>query len=113
MRFVLRTEQSFRFAPVTRSKRALFARIVFLPIEFAVPPAIQSILLLHVHLHVEEDARAKVFSLKSSGGVVAEFARIVPFALDLLAILLAFGLFIDLPEGEAPRCETLKVWLLR
>jgi hypothetical protein len=46
--------------------------------------------MLHVFLHVEENARAEFSPLASSRGVVAEFARIVFFVLLLLAIPLAF-----------------------
>ena len=113
MRFIHRIEQTFCFASVTRAQRSLFLRIVFLPIKIAVTPAIQSIFELHVSLHVEENARAEFYSLGSSRGVVAEFARIVLSALDLLAIPLAFVL-PNLPDdGEAPRREVLTVWLQR
>jgi hypothetical protein len=45
---------------------------------------------LHVFLHAEENKRAEFFPLARSGRVAAEFARIVSFAIDLLANLLAF-----------------------
>jgi len=56
----------------------------------ATTPAIHPIFLLHVFLHVEENARAEFSPLASSRGVVAEFRRIVFFLVDLLAIPLAF-----------------------
>jgi hypothetical protein len=90
MRFVHRIPQRFGFAFVARPKRALLFRSVFLPIKIAVTPAIQSVLLLHGFLHVQENERTEFFPLESSGGVAAEFARILVFALDLLANLLAF-----------------------
>ncbi len=99
MRFVLGVEQPFRFAPITRCKRALLLRIFFPPVEFAITSAIQSVFLLHVLLPVEETARAEIFALRSTGGVAAEFARIVFFLLDLLAIVLAFG-FFGRPTGR-------------
>jgi len=57
----------------------------------------------------KENARAKFSSLGSSRRVVAESVRIVHFALDLVAILLAFGSKTVLPIGEAPRREMLKI----
>ena len=64
--------------------------------------------LLRTEAGVEESARAEFFPLRSTRGVLAEFARIVLPVLDLLAIPLAFGLRTVLPAGEAPRREALK-----
>jgi hypothetical protein len=71
--------------------------------------AIQSIFDLHVLLHVEENERAEFFRLASSGGVAAEFVRIVHPRLDLLAYLV----FPVLPAGEIARRKRFKKWLQR
>jgi len=52
--------------PIARFKAALFSRMVFLPIENAATPAVESILELHVFPHVEENARTEIFPLASS-----------------------------------------------
>jgi hypothetical protein len=68
---------------------------------------------LHVFLHVEENERAEFFPLASSGGVAAEFVRIVHSPVDLLANLLAFLVFPVLRAGEIARRERFKIWLQR
>ena len=74
---------------------------------------IHPIFLLHVFLHVEENARAEFSPLASSRRVLAELARIVFFLIDLLAIPLAF-VVPNLPnDGEVPPREVLTVWLQR
>ncbi len=75
--------------------------------------AVQSIFELHVFLHVEENERAEFFPLESSGGVAAEFVRIVPSLVVLLANLLAFLVFAVLPAGEIAHRERFKIWLQR
>ena len=99
--------------PIARFKAALFSRMVFLPIENAATPAVESILELHVFPHVEENARTEIFPLASCAGVSAEFVRIVHSLVVLLANLLAFLGLAVLPAGEAARCERLKNWLQR
>ena len=84
-----------------------------MPIENAVVPAIQSVFELHVFLHVEENERTEFFPLASSGGVAAEFVRIVASLPDLLANLLAFSLLPVLPAGKTAALERLKFWLQR
>jgi len=68
---------------------------------------------LHVFLHVEENERAEFFPLESSGGVAAEFARIVHPRAGLLAFLLAFLCKPALPVGETAAPEQFKNWLQR
>jgi len=113
VRLIHRVKNSFGVAFVAGAKRALFRGIVFLPIEIAVTPAIESVFELHVLLHVEKDARAEISPLASTRRVAAEFARIVSSVLVLLANPLAFGSKPALPPGEAPRGEALKIWLQR
>ena len=108
MRFVHRIQRRLCFAPVARSKRSLPMRFVLLPIKPAIAPAIQSVLLLHVFLHVEENARAKIFPLPSTRGVVTELARIVSSRSICWQIRWHLGSETALPDGEAPRCEALK-----
>src|SRR5438876_10433341 len=106
MRFIHRVKQALGIIPIARFKAALFSRMVFLPIENAATPAVESILELHGFLHVEEKhAHAETFPLASSDGVVAEFVRIVHSLVALLANLLAFLGLAVLPAGEAARCE--------
>ena len=76
-------------------------------------PAIQSVFELHVFLHVEENERAEFFPLASSGGVAAEFVRIVGSSVLLLANLLAFLVFPVLPAGETAHFKQFKKWLQR
>ena len=78
------------FAFVGCAEGSLFLCIVGLPIKNAVTPTEQSVFLLHVFLHVEENERAESFPLASSRRVVAEFVRIVHSLVVLLANLLAF-----------------------
>jgi len=52
--------------PIARFKAALFSRMVFLPIENAATPAVESILELRVFPHVEENERTEIFPLASS-----------------------------------------------
>ena len=99
--------------PIARFKAALFSRMVFLPIENAATPAVESILELHVFLHVEENERAEFSPLASSGGVAAESVRIVHSPIDLLANLLAFLSKAVLPAGETVAPEQFKNWLQR
>lgn len=94
-------------------KRPLLGRFVVLPIKNAVVPAVESVFELHGFLHIKENARAEVFPLASSGGVVAEHARIVNSRGGLLANLLAFLGLAVLPAGEVARREQLKNWLQR
>jgi hypothetical protein len=84
-----------------------------LPVKNAVTPAIESVFELHVFLHVEENERAEFLPLASSGGVAAEFERIVRSLLVLLANLLAFLSKPVLPAGEIARRERFKIWLQR
>jgi hypothetical protein len=56
---------------------------------------------------------AEFFSLASSGGVAAEFVRIVHSPLALLANLLAFLSKPVQPAGEIARRERFKIWLQR
>ena len=113
MRFVHRIQQAFRFPFVTCAKRALFLRVVLLPIKNAVTSAVDSVFQLHVFLHVEENARAEFFPLASTGGVAAECVRIVSSAMDLLANLLAFLVFPVLPAEETADFKQFKNWLQR
>ena len=113
MRFVHRIQQPFSLAFVGGAKRSLLLRAVVLPVKNAVTPAIQSIFELHVFLHVEENERAEFFSLASSGGVAAEFVRIVHSRGVLLANLLALLSKPVLPAGEIARRERFKFWLQR
>ena len=66
MRFIHRVKQALGIMPIARFKAALFSRMVFLPIENAATPAVESILELHVFPHVEENARTEIFPLASS-----------------------------------------------
>jgi hypothetical protein len=59
MRFIHRVKQALGIMPIARFKAALFSRMVFLPIENAATPAVESI-------HVEENARTEIFPLASS-----------------------------------------------
>jgi hypothetical protein len=68
---------------------------------------------LHVFLHVEENERAEFFPLASSGGVAAEFVRIVVSQVVPLANLLAFLGFPVLPAGETADFKRFKIWLQR
>ena len=113
MRFIHRVKQALGIMPIARFKAALFSRMVFLPIENAATPAVESILELHVFLHVEENERAESFPLGSSRRVVAELVRIVASPSVLLANLLAFLSKAVLPAGEVVRLERLKTWLQR
>src|SRR5438552_18701705 len=90
MRFIHRVKQALGIMPIARFKAALFSRMVFLPIENAATPAVESILELHVFAHVEENERAEFVPLESSRRVVAEFVRIGQSRVDLLATLLSF-----------------------
>jgi hypothetical protein len=76
-------------------------------------PAKHSVFELHVFLHAEENERAEFFPLASNGRVLPEFVRIVVFAIDLLANLLAFSLKPVPPAGETARREQFKIWLQR
>ena len=109
MRFIHRVKQALGIMPIARFKAALFSRMVFLPIENAATPAVESILELHVFPHVEENARVEFFPLESSRGVVAEFVRIVHSPVAPLAFLSK----AVLPAGEIARGERLKIWLQR
>jgi hypothetical protein len=60
-------------------------------------------------LQVEENKRAELFPLASSGGIGAEPARIVYPRFDLLAFLSK----PVLPAGEIARRERFKIWLQR
>jgi hypothetical protein len=68
---------------------------------------------LHVFLHVEENERAEFFPLESSGGALAELARIVASSSLLLANLLAFLSKPVLPAGETADFKQFKIWLQR
>jgi hypothetical protein len=74
-----------------------------------ITPAIQSVIELHVFLHVEENERAESFPLASCAGVLAELLRIVHSLVDLLAFL---G-FPVLPAGKTTRREQFRNWLQR
>jgi len=113
VRFVHRIHQPFGFAPVGCAKCPLFFRVVLLLVKNAVTPAVQSVFELHVFLHVEENERAEFFPLASSGGVAAEFVRIVRSRIVLLANLLAFLVLPVLPAGEVAQFKRLKKWLQR
>jgi len=113
MRFIHRVKQALGIMPIARFKAALFSRMVFLPIENAATPAVESILELHVFPHVEENARVEFFPLESSRGVVAEFVRIVHSPVDLLANLLAFLSKPVLQLEKTARREQFKNWLQR
>jgi hypothetical protein len=63
---------------------------------------------LHVFLHVEENERAEIFPLESSGGVAAEFVRIVHSRMARLANLLAFLVFPVLPARETAHFKQFK-----
>ena len=108
MGFVHSIQKRLRFAFVGRAERSLFFRAVLLPVKVAVTAAIQSIFLLHVFLHVEENERTEFFPLESIRGVVAEFVRIVHSPVDLLANPLAFLGFPVLPAGETAALEQFK-----
>ena len=69
---------------------------------------VESTFKLHGFLHVQENARAKSFLLRSRRGAVAEYARIVSSSLDLAPFPLALGLQKVLPTRETLRCEQLK-----
>ena len=113
MRFIHRVKQALGIMPIARFKAALFSRMVFLPIENAATPAVESILELHVFPHVEENARTEIFPLASCAGVSAEFVRIVHSLVVLLANLLAFLGLAVLPAGETAALEQFKIWLQR
>ena len=81
----------------------------FLPVKNTVTPAVQSIFELYVFLHVEENERAEFFPLASSGGVAAEYVRILHSRVDLLA----FVVFPVLPAGETAHFKQFKNWLQR
>ena len=66
MRFIHRVKQALGIMPIARFKAALFSRMVFLPIENAATPAVESILELRVFSHVEENERTEIFPLTSS-----------------------------------------------
>ena len=68
---------------------------------------------MDVFLHVEENERAEFLPLASSGGVAAEFVRIVASPVVLLANLLAFLVFPILPAGETAHFKQFKKWLQR
>jgi len=61
----------------------------------------------------DENKRAEFFPLASSGGVAAEFVRIVDSRFDLLANLLAFLSKAVLPAGEIAPRERFEIWLQR
>jgi hypothetical protein len=63
---------------------------------------------LHDFPHAQENARAKSFLLRSSGGTAAEYAS----SLDLAAFPLALDLRKVLPTREIRR-EEFKFWLQR
>src|SRR5207244_12560950 len=105
MRFIHRVKQALGIMPIARFKAALFSRMVFLPIENAATPAVESILELHVFPHVEENERAEPFPLASTERVAAESARMVHSRNGLLANLLAFLGLAVLPAGETARGE--------
>jgi hypothetical protein len=84
-----------------------------LPIKNAVTPAIHPIFELHVFLHVEENARAEVFPLGNSRGVLAELVRIVASPSVLLANPLALLVFPVLPAEETAHFKQFKFWLQR
>ena len=109
MRFIHRVKQALGIMPIARFKAALFSRMVFLPIENAATPAVESILELHLFPHVEENARSEIFPLASCAGVSAEFVRIV----HSLVVLLAFLGLAVLPAGETAALEQFKIWLQR
>lgn len=113
LRFVHRVEQCLRLASIARSKRSLPLGIIRLPVESAVPPAIQSVLLLHVFLHVEENARAKILPLRSTRGVLTELARIV--SANSICWQFRWHLVSEtvLLSGEPLRCEAITIWLQR
>ena len=113
MRFIHRVKQALGIMPIARFKAALFSRMVFLPIENAATPAVESILELHVFPHVEENERAEFVPLESSRRVVAEFVRIVHSPVDLLANLLAFLSKPVLQLEKTARREQFKNWLQR
>jgi hypothetical protein len=102
-----------RFIPIARAKCALPLRIIFLPVKPAVPPEIQSVLLLHVFLQGEENARAEFFPLRSSRGVLAEFARIVSACSIFWQFRWHFVSETVFSNGESPRCEAIIIWLQR
>ena len=109
MRFIHRVKQALGIMPIARFKAALFSRMVFLPIENAATPAVESILELHLFPHVEENARTEIFPLASCAGVSAEFVRIV----HSLVVLLAFLSKPVLPPEETAHLKQFKIWLQR
>jgi hypothetical protein len=113
MRFVHRVKLALGFVSLGCAKCSLLLRVILLPIKHAVMPAIHSVFELHVFLHVEENERAELFPLASSGGVAAGSVRIVHSQARLLANLLAFLVSPVLPAGETALPKQFKKWLQR
>jgi hypothetical protein len=77
------------------------------------PAKMKRMVLKYVKKWFKLHEMVRIVPLASSGGVAAEFVRIVGPPVALLANLLAFLVFPVLPAGEIARRERFKIWLQR